>query len=313
MLGSPCTFATTNMPISLGYLKNRLIKARIAFFVMIGLAFLLAFPPQLTAQELASRRPSIGESFEDEALLYQISVLVFDNAAAGVLTLKKEGDAEYVGTLEAYTVGVIDRLYHRKDTYVSRLAEVDGGRRFITKSFEKTVDINGRIKKTFNTLDYDKRVLTWVSWKDGKEEVHPDIKFPADIYCDDPLAAFYNFRYGVYGRVQEGREFKIYTLPKEDKVPVIKMKITSREDLEKRTQGSKPYADYLADVKLGKELFGSGSGEVEIYFTDGLVPVEAVAKGIVFFGDVHGRLREIGVSMGFSTTPGVPARAKTAQ
>ena len=113
--------------------------------------------------------------------------------------------------------------------------------------------------------------------------------------------------------MREGRDFKIYTLPKEDKVPVIKMKITSREELEKRTQGAKPYADYLADVKLGKELFGSGSGEVEIYFTEGLVPVEAVAKGIAFFGDVHGKLREIGVDMGFSTTPGVPAHAESAK
>jgi hypothetical protein len=58
----------------------------------------------------------------------------------------------------------------------------------------------------------------------------------------------------------------------------------------KRLRGKSAPADYLADAMIGKEFFGSGKGEIEIYFSKGLVPHYAVAKDVAVFGDVKGRL-----------------------
>ena len=97
--------------------------------------------------------------------------------------------------------------------------------------------------------------------------------------------------------------------PKEDRVPEIYLRFTTRDEKEKRLGEEKPFADYLADVKIDKELFAAGSGDIEILFNDSLIPVEAVAKGIAFFGDVRGKLSEIGVAIGLNVTAPPPAPA----
>ncbi len=58
------------------------------------------------------------------------------------------------------------------------------------------------------------------------------------------------------------------------------------------------YISYLAEVKLGKDLFGSKSGFIEIEFTNDMIPEAAVAKDILFYGDVRGKLTSIGAGTG---------------
>lgn len=265
-----------------------------------------SFAETLTVQpEALKESANIGDAFVEEEFIYQISVLIFDDAAVGAVSLKKAGNGEYIATLTAETSGVINKIYHRKDTYTARLAMTSDGRRFVTKTFEKTVDVNGKVRRGVTYMDFDKGVMTWKSWGGGKPDKDGMVTFAPGVYYDDPLAAFYNFRYGIYGTVGEGKTFRIPTFPKQDHVPAITMRINTKAEMDKRTDGKKPYADYLADVKLDKELFASGSGELEIFFTDGLVPVEAVAKDIVFFGDVRGKLKTIGMAMGLKKTSGV--------
>ncbi|MBI5887181.1 MAG: DUF3108 domain-containing protein [Deltaproteobacteria bacterium] len=248
---------------------------------------------------------TIGARYANEELVYQVGVLFFDDAATGTVSLKKGGDNDYVATFTAHTVGVVDRIYHRQDTYVAHLKEVDHGRRFVTKSFEKTIEVNGKVRKGVTSMDYAKNEMTWKSWGGGKDDRTGLVRLKDGMRYDDPLAAFYNFRYGVYGAIKELQIYKIPTFPKEDHTPEIFLRVASKGEFDKKTNGLKPYADYLAEVKLDRELFGSGSGEIDIFFTEGLVPVEAVAKDVVFFGDVRGKLREIGITMDMKKTAGM--------
>jgi hypothetical protein len=166
----------------------------------------------------------------------------------------------------------------------------DDGQRLITMRFEKTVDKAGKVRKGVKEFDYEKRVMTWRSWGGGKEEKGGEESFPDDIMPCDPIAAFYNFRYGAYGPIERGREYTIHSFPKDDRVPFITIRIVTEEELKDRAGRFLDKTSYLADARIGKELFGSQSGEIELYFTDEMVPMHAVAKDILFFGDVRGDL-----------------------
>lgn len=242
-----------------------------------------------------------ADALVGEELVYHISFWVFQDMAVGKVTFTKDENGEYVARLDARTIGMVDKvLQHRHDIYTSRLILSEDGSMFVTKSFKKSSDINGKVREGVKYIDYKNRILTWMSWGGGKEDKSGGSGFPEGVYPVDPLTAFYNFRLGVYGPAEEGREYRIHTFPKDDKVPELYMRITTREEMDKRTRRRKaPAADYLADAKVDKEFFGSGNGELEILFTGGLLPVRAVAKDVAFFGDVTGTLKQVGVNMDF--------------
>ena len=188
---------------------------------------------------------------------------------------------------------------HREDVYVSRLKLSPDGKRFLTKSFEKSVTIGDNKHMTSSTVfDYEKMTMTWRSTKNGKETSAGTLALPKDKQCDDPIGAFYNFRYGVYGPHEAGREYTIYSFPKEGNVPRIFLKIDSKE------QGDVPgkKGDFLATARIDKDLFGSETGDIDIVFTDAMLPTEAVARDLVFFGDVKGRLKKYGTSLELKKT-----------
>lgn len=286
----------------------RPIKGISAIVFLAVLAVFSVFVPRPFAAELRGEpqpgiykeAANVAEAFVDEELVYKIGFWFFDDVAEGVVTLKVGENGEYVATLNAYTTGVVDTLLrHRKDTYVAYLSLADGGRRFISKRFEKRIEMDGKKRTSVTAIDYDKREVRWTSTETGKENKSGSNPIPPGIYVDGPLAAFYNFRYGVYGPIKEDTEYKILTFPKEDHVPEIYLRIAAKDEMAKRVRSAKERraADMLADVRLDKELFGSQTGNVEILFSDDMVPVVAVAKDLVLFGDVRGRLVRIGLGM----------------
>ncbi|MBI5809718.1 MAG: hypothetical protein HZB21_00785 [Deltaproteobacteria bacterium] len=155
--------------------------------------------------------------------------------------------------------------------------------------------------KTLTLIDYDKRLMSWTGWKDGVEDKKGELNLLHGTYPDDPLCAFYNMRFGVYGPISEGKEFRIPTFPKEDHVPEIYMRVATKEEKDRRAPDKNPAADFLADVTIDPELFAAGGG-IEILFSSDLVPIEAVAKDVALFGDVRGKLKKVGLSMGFKKT-----------
>lgn len=287
---------------------------RISSYVFIAaLAVFSVFVPRPFAAEfrgepqpgIYKEAATVAEAFVDEELVYKIGFWLFDDVAEGVVTLKAGDNGEYIATLNAYTTGVVDTLLrHRKDTYVAHLGLAEGGKRFVSKRFEKRIEMDGKKRTSVTVIDYDKREIRWTSTETGRDDKSGSAPIPPGVYADGPLAAFYNFRYGVYGPIKEGREYKILTFPKEDHVPEIYLRIAQKDEMAKRVKNARERraADMLADVRLDKELFGSQTGNVEILFSDDMVPVVAVAKDLVLFGDVRGRLVRIGLGMNMRKT-----------
>ncbi|MBI5642902.1 MAG: DUF3108 domain-containing protein [Deltaproteobacteria bacterium] len=235
---------------------------------------------------------SIADEFLNEELVYEIGFWFFDEVAIGKVSIRQGENGEYIATLKAYTTGVVDRIVkHREDEYVSRLKLSEKGKRFVTLSFEKTIRIGRQTRHSLTVLDYDKMVMSQVSKKDGNIEKNETIELPRGKYFDDPLAAFYNFRYGVYGPLEEGREYTIYSFPKGGHIPKIYLNIASKKEKELR---GKSKGEFLAHARIDKELFGSQTGEIDIFFNSDMLPIEAVAKELLFFGDVRGKLTQSG-------------------
>lgn len=269
------------------------------FLVLIGISFLTCSPafassPELLKDDSGKNAFSIGEAFAGEELKYDISVWFFSGVAESRLVLKQDGPGRYVATLSAKTNGIIDTLLrHRRDKYIARLRLSEDGKRFLTESFEKEVEMEGKgVRRSVHKVDYKARTVTWKSWGGGRPEKAGVEKIPDGMFTDDPIGAFYNFRFGVYGDITEGKDYKIITFPKEDRIPNISIRIAHEKELRERNTRGVP-ADILADAKIDKELFGSKNGDIEILFTRDMLPVQATAKGITFFGDVKGKLSEV--------------------
>ncbi len=236
---------------------------------------------------------TIADQFLDEELVYKISFWFFKNVAVGKVLFKKDENGGYLAIMNAYTTGAIARVVQqRHDYYVARLVLSDDGTRLMTKSLSKTVTRNGRIRESRTYVDYENRIVSWINWGDGREEKSGAVGFPDGVFPDDPLGAFYNFRAGAYGPMKVGGEYKITTFPKEDRIPEIILNIATKDVMKKRLRGKDAPAEFLADATIGKEFFGSGKGDIEIYFSKDLVPHYAVAKDVAIFGDVRGSLME---------------------
>lgn len=254
---------------------------------------------------LAQARPgaSIVNSYVGEELEYRIGFWLFDDVATGRVKLEKGDNGEYIATLHAYTTGFVDRVIrHRVDTYVSRMSLSPDGKSFITNTFEKTIVMTGKTKTSRTVFDYSKGKMTWKSTETGKDDRTGEEEIAEGVHPVDPLAGFYNFRSGVYGPVKQGSEYKIPTFPKDGKPKDISIRITTADEARKRITDKKFENDYLADVRIDKELFGSQSGLVEIIFASEMIPIEAVAKDMFFFGDVRGKLVKSTFAMGFKKT-----------
>ncbi|MBI5970115.1 MAG: DUF3108 domain-containing protein [Deltaproteobacteria bacterium] len=270
----------------------------------VFLAMATVSPAQAGNQK--NKRPAIADAFLDEELTYNIGFWIFENVAEGKVSLKKGADGDYIATLSAYTTGVVEwALLKRKDTYTVHLKMSEDGQRFIPKTFEKSVEMRGTVRQSITYFDYENGVVRWKAWGGGKDEREGEGTIPPGVSVYDPITAFYNFRYGVYGPPEEGREYKIHTFPKGDEVPFIELRIAKNGD--KGNIEYDPKEAFLVFAKVNKDLFGSQSGNIEVVFTKDMLPTDAVAKDIIFFGDVRGKLVKMGVSMGFENK----AAAKT--
>jgi hypothetical protein len=235
---------------------------------------------------------TIADQFLGEELVYRISFWFFKNVAIGKVLFKEDPESDgYLAIMNAYTTGAVARVVQKRhDYYVARLKLSEDGTRFMTTSLTKTVTRNGRIKESRTYVDHENRIVSWIRWGDGREEKSGAVGFEEGLFPDDPLGAFYNFRAEAYGPLKVGGEYKITTFPKIDHVPEIILNIATKEQMLKRLKGKDAPAEYLADAMIGKEFFGSGKGDIEIYFSKGLVPLYAVAKDVAIFGDVKGKL-----------------------
>ena len=276
----------------------------IALLMAVFSQGIAASPRVFAAAMPAPEKDSIADVFLGESLTYQIGFWAFDNLAIGTITLRRGADGDYVATLAAHTTGPLLTwlLQDRRDFYVEHMRMSEDGKRFISKTFEKSIETINIKKQSKITVDYSKEILTSTNYENGKETENHVIPLQKGKLYDGPLAAFYNLRFGSYGPFKMGREFNIYTFPKKDgHVPVIHVRIAGQKETGLKLNGNS-LNEYLAEVKLDKDLFKSKAGDIKILFSNNSdhVPEEAVAKDVLFFGDVRGKLTATGVAAGFA-------------
>jgi len=240
----------------------------------------------------------IGEYFGGEIMKYDIDFWIFSRVAEGVATFRSLGGGRYEAFHEGKTLGLVGLITrNRRDVYRSVMGTIHNGRRLIPLRFEEDVIIGSNTRKRTTVFDYAARKVTIETQKEegiSKEEV----EIPYGALYDDPMTAFYNFRFGVYGKVEPGKIFTIRTVPRKDSPEPIRMIVASKkEEEQKRTEeAEKDGKDLFIKVHLDKEFVGSLQGEVEVWFTKDVVPMAGVAKDVFFYGDIRGHLTYRGFS-----------------
>jgi hypothetical protein len=240
----------------------------------------------------------IGERFQGEVLKYDIGFWIFDRLGEGVATFRSLGDGKYAAFHEGRTLGFIGWISrYRRDVYRSTMGTINNGRRLIPFRFEEDVIIGQKVRKRITVYDYAAKKVTIETQQEGKI-IREEVEIPFGMIYDDPMTAFYNFRFGVYGKVEPGKEFIIRTVPRAESRKTIRLTVASKEEEERRraAEVEKEGKDLLIKVHLDKELVGSLHGEVEVWFRKDIVPMTGVAKDVFFYGDIKGQLTYQGLS-----------------
>ena len=265
-------------------------------FVKSLLLLLLLFRASPSAAEPPG--DPIGEYFRGETMKYDIDFWILSRVAEGVATFRSLGGGKYEAFHEGKTLGLAGLVTrYRRDVYRSVMGTINNGRRLIPFRFEEDVIIGSKIRKRTTVFDYVARRVTIETQKEegpSKEEV----EIPYGTLYDDPMTAFYNFRFGVYGKVEPGKVFIIRTVPRKESPEPIRMTVASKkEEEEKRTEeAEKEGKDLFIKVRLDKEFVGSLQGEVEVWFTKDIVPMSGVAKDVFLYGDIRGHLTYRGLA-----------------
>ncbi len=265
------------------------------FIVLISLVLLtIPIPVPSWAEESSETRVDsaprgIGDAFEGEELVYDMGFWIFRKIAIGKFTITREEDGTYKAVLDATSKA---RLFRStRSTFTAHFKESADKKRFITSRFEKYSKKGKTVKRIVKELDHEKGILTVTKWKNGKFRSTEEIEIPEGVVYDDPLGAFYNLRFGSYGPIEKGGKYLITTFPEKEKEVQIDARVADEKALKKGVRKRKNNAKFLIKGRLDKELFDSSSGDLEIFFDENMIPVDVVAKDVLFFGDIYARLR----------------------
>jgi hypothetical protein len=198
----------------------------------------------------------------------------------------------YRAILEGKATGIIGWLTrYRKETYMSYMELIDGGRRLRPLRFEEDIVIGGKIRRKITHFDYRRRRLVKGTMNREGVFIQTEGEIPEGVIYDDLLTAFYNFRSGVYGKTQRGKRYRVRTLPKAG-ISTIDVEIATKEaEMQmRRGKGNGGDREYYVTVFLDKEITKSRTGKVKGWVSKNLVPIEGTIEDVVFVGDVHGFL-----------------------
>jgi hypothetical protein len=254
------------------------------------LLFLLFFRVNPSAAEAPADR--IGEYFRGEVMKYDIDFWIFSRVAEGVVTFRSLRGGRYEAFHEAKTLGLAGLVTrYRRDVYRSVMGTINNGRRLIPLRFEEDVVIGSTIRKRITVYDYAARKVTIETQKEEGNS-REEVEIPYGVLYDDPMTAFYNLRFGVYGKVEQGKIFTIPTVPRKEGPQPIRLTVVSKKEEEQRRseEDQKEGKDLFIRVHLDKEFVGSVHGEVEVWFSRNIVPMTGVAKDVLLYGDIQGRL-----------------------
>ena len=261
---------------------------KIIFFLLVGT---LIAAEESCPQE---RKKQIGERFGGEDVQYEAGFWIFPAVGGGAGHFYELGNNQFLIIHEGQARGLAGWLTrNRKEIHRAWMGTIEQGNRLIPLRLEEESVIGDWVRKKTTLYDYSARKILMETKKEG-EHNREIVDIPPGVYYDNPLTAYYNFRYEVYGKVKPGREFLIRTVPRKGpgifRVGVALEKEAARlreEDPEKKGK------DFLVRIFLEQEFLGSPRGEIEVWFDKELNPVSAMVRKVPFIGDIKGRITQL--------------------
>lgn len=274
-----------------------MIKAIISrhYFTKITLGLLLAFlfhnavsTPAFPSDNEQSRRNNV-KKFEGEVLKYNIGFWLFKKVGTATFKCERNDDGLVV-TIDACTVGFLDKIIHRHNIYRT-VMKIEDGRLMPVSSYEKKIK-RGKERVMITNYDYENNIYNFETWKNGVIYKKGSVKLEPDK-CDDMMSVSYNFRNEIYGGVKEGAGFNITTVYK-DKFPNFSANVRSADNSDEFSKWKDivPNVKYVVDVALDPEVLDSKEGKLVVLYTEDLIPVGYIAKDVIGFGDLYGFLVE---------------------
>lgn len=229
--------------------------------------------------------------FAGEILIYDIDFLFFKNAAIARAHFY-EYNGKYFATLSAETKGIVGFFTnYRKHYYKSSFDIVDQGRRVQTRKFVREVINGDEMERTIHFLDYTSLTHFWFLYRSGElKERHRD-PIPEGVIYDDVLAAFYNFRNGVYGELKKGVAYKMDTIPDKSLKKITAYIHTEKEQEQIRIDEDRAKNnEILLNVLLPKDVFKTKTGQLVFWTSNHYIPIETTIKDYILLGDLHAKL-----------------------
>lgn len=214
-------------------------------------------------------------NLEPEALVYDIDVSIFKNAARARVSFKQAGPNLYEAEIDGWVQGIAGLLAgRRRDRFRSRMIFAEG--RLKPLFYSEEVWRRGRYRRREYNFGRDQRRLElWTA--DGAEPAR--LKWQADLQQPvyDPISALYNLRAGTLGPIRAGESLVVPGIPYPRPENII-FRLGSVE------KGRQKVAMQIRQGEAGEEL-----GTLYILFDRRWVPVEAWTW-LGTFGKVIGRL-----------------------
>jgi hypothetical protein len=243
-----------------------------------------------------------------EIFTYNVRVFIFPRAARGTIRIFQVSKNRYRAELIAETTGIVGFFTrYRKNHYISEIEYLPGRGRFFSRHYTKKVHRGSNVERTTATINREEGKVNWKIYYNDKLKNEGTDPIPEGVQYEDLLSAFFNFRNGVYGPLEAGRKMTILALPdyaervrnkdkkkKEDPYQKFEIRIpdAKSEAAYRKRHGRTGEKGTLALVKVPKSLFGQETGEIRIWFDENVIPVAATVEDAIYFGDVHGTLRQ---------------------
>jgi len=167
---------------------------KIIFFLFLGI--LLAAEDSFPQE----RKKQIGERF-GEKMSSTRPDSGFSNDRRGDGSFLRPGERPIPPEARGTGPGLAGWLTrHRREMHRAWMGAIDQGSRLIPLRLEEESVVGDSVRKKTTLYDYSARKIFMETIRDG-ERSREEMEIPPGVYYDNPLTAFYNFRYGVYGKV----------------------------------------------------------------------------------------------------------------
>ncbi len=271
-------------------------------FLLGGWALYLARPDSKgeAAEPQPACRGSILQQFLGEELHYRIGFWLFPHCGdARTRFMATENPGLYRASLEGRTVGFIDWLLGGyRYAHVSYLEFVPGRDRLRPRCFQLTKKrMEGESRQTV-IFDYPRKEVTFsLTLPNGKSH-QESMPMQEGIIYEDYLTLFYNFRYGNYGPLEQGRTYNL-PLRIHKEMSSLELSIASQEEEEKhrKKESNKSGKHFFLRFRVNGKDVSSQSGEIEGWLSRNGVPTKGTIKDVAFFGDLWGELIQRNVEL----------------